>query len=80
MKSKYDEFYRFSTVTGKSYDVFKTVKILNILQAASYMDNEVFPVDIRVSRDENKRRCLVFYFDREESKKYYELWCNYQLV
>ena len=56
MKSKYDEFYRFSTVTGKSYDVFKTVKILNILQAASYMDNDVFPVDIRVSRDDNKRR------------------------
>lgn len=79
MKSKYDEFYRFSTVTGKSYDVFKTVKILNILQVASYMDNDVFPVDIRVSQDENKRRCLVFYFDREESKDVYDKWCKHEL-
>lgn len=79
MKSKYDEFYRFSTVTGKSYDVFKTVKILNILQVASYMDNDVFPVDIRVSQDENKRRCLVFYFDREESKDVYDKWCRHEL-
>ena len=79
MKSKYDEFYRFSTVTGKKYDVFKTVKILNILQAASYMDNEVFPVDIRVSQDNDKRRCLVFYFDREESKDVYDKWCKHEL-
>ena len=79
MKSKYDEFYRFSTVTGKSYDIFKTVKILNILQAASYMDNDVFPVDIRVSRDDNMRRCLVFYFDREESKEVYDKWCKHEL-
>ena len=79
MKSKYDEFYRFSTVTGKSYDVFNTVKILNILQAASYMGNDVFPVDIRVSRDENKRRCLVFYFDRDASKDVYDKWCKHEL-
>ena len=64
-----DEYYRTSTVTGRSYDVFKTVKILNIQQACSYMDNDVFPVDIKVSIDQRSgKKCLVFYFDREESK------------
>lgn len=75
-----DEFYRKSTVTGKSYDVFKTVKILNIQQACSYMDNDVFPVDIKVSIDQRSgKKCLVFYFDREESKVVYDKWCNYEL-
>ncbi len=74
-----NEFYRFSTVTGKSYDVFKTVKILNIKQSAAYMDNDIFPVDIRVSQDKNGQRCLIFYFDKEESKEVYDKWCNYEL-
>ena len=75
-----DEYYRTSTVTGRSYDVFKTVKILNIQQACSYMDNDVFPVDIKVSIDQRSgKKCLVFYFDREESKSVYDKWCNYEL-
>ena len=75
-----DQFYRTSTVTGRSYDVFKTVKILNIQQACSYMDNDVFPVDIKVSIDQRSgKKCLVFYFDREESKDVYDKWCNYEL-
>lgn len=75
-----DQFYRTSTVTGRSYDVFKTVKILNIQQACSYMDNDVFPVDIKVSIDQRSgKKCLVFYFDREESKEVYDKWCNYEL-
>lgn len=75
-----DQFYRKSTVTGRSYDVFKTVKILNIQQACSYMDNDVFPVDIKVSIDQRSgKKCLVFYFDREESKDVYDKWCNYEL-
>lgn len=75
-----DEFFRRSTVTGKSYDIFKTVKILNIQQACGYMENEVFPVDIKISIDnKTKKKCLVFYFDREESKDVYDKWCNYTL-
>lgn len=75
-----DKFFRRSTVTGKSYDIFKTVKILNIQQACSYMENEVFPVDIKISIDnKTKKKCLVFYFDREESKDVYDKWCNYTL-
>lgn len=74
-----NEFYRFSTVTGKSYDVFKCVKLLNMQQVAFYLENSVFPVDIRVSLTENGKKCLVYYFDRSESKEIYNKWCNYEL-
>lgn len=74
-----EQFFRISTVTGRSYDVLKTVKILNIAQATAYMDNDVFPVDIKISKDKNNKRCLVFYFDKEESSEVYDKWCNYEL-
>lgn len=75
-----DRYFRKSTVTGKSYDLFKTVKIMNIQQACAYMDNNVFPVDIKISIDNNtKKKCLVFYFDKEESKDVFDKWCNYEL-
>ena len=76
---KRDVYHRFSTVTGKTYDVLSTVKILNLLQVASYMDNGLFPVDIKVSQDENRRRCLVFYFDKEGSREVYDKWCKHEL-
>lgn len=75
-----DKFYRKSTVTGRSYDIFQTVKILNIKQVCCYMENDVFPVDIKISVDnETKKKCLVFYFNKEESKEVYEKWRKYEL-
>ena len=75
-----EEFYRMSTVTGKSYNVFNTVKILNIQQVCAYMANDVFPVDIKISKDQNTgKKCLVFYFDRDESHDVYDKWCNHEL-
>ena len=74
------EFYRISTVTGRSYDVFKTIKILNLKQATLYMANNIYPVDIKISiNNKTKEKCLVFYFDREESKEVYDKWCKYEL-
>lgn len=71
------EFYRFSTVTGKSYNVFNTVKILNPAQSAYYMYNEIYPVDIRISEDRRtNKKCLVFYFIRSETKNVYDQWCK----
>lgn len=75
-----EEFFRRSTVTGRSYDVFKTVKILNIKQAIAYMDNNVFPVDIKISiNNKTQEKCLVFYFDKDESLNVYTKWINYEL-
>jgi hypothetical protein len=72
-----DEFYRYSSVTGKSYNIFECIKILNIYQAIAYMEDEVYPVDITISEDRKTgRKCLVFYFIREETKVPYDKWCK----
>ena len=72
-----EEFYRHSTVTGKSYNVFDCIKILNIYQAIYYMEHEVYPVDILISEDrKTKKKCLVFYFIRSETKIPYDEWCK----
>lgn len=72
-----NEFYRYSTVTGKKYNVFETIKILNPSQAAFYMYSEVYPVDIMISEDRHTgKKCLVFYFIRSETKIPYDQWCR----
>lgn len=80
-----EEFFRRTTVTGRSYDIFKTVKILNLQQAMFYVENDVFPVDIKVGVDTKidkvtgeptKKKVFIFYFDREESRAVYDAWCN----
>ena len=71
-----EEFFRFSTVTGKSYNFFQCVKILNNKQAAFYMANGVELRDIRISKDKNDKACLVFYFYKNETKQAYDAWCK----
>lgn len=75
-----DEFHRYSNLTRKDYNVFECVCIVNIVQAMAYMDNDVMPVDIRIGRDRNTdKRCLLFYFDKEESADVYDKWCKHEL-
>lgn len=71
-----EEYYRLSTVTGKKYDVFKTVKILNINQCIYYMQNGFYPVDIKITENDKGNKCLVFYYNRSETKQIYEDWLN----
>lgn len=75
-----DEFFRHSSLTNKTYNVFACVGIVNVVQAMAYMDNGIMPVDIRISRDRKTgKRCLLFYFDKEESAEVYDKWCKYEL-
>ena len=75
-----ESFIVKSPVTQREYDLFACVKIINIQQACAYMDNGVLPVDIKSSTDNKTgKRCVVFYFDKNESKEVYDKWCNYQL-
>lgn len=72
-----NEFLRYSTVTGKRYNVFSTVKILNIFQAIFYMEHEIYPVDIKISEDRKTgRKCFVFYYIKEETKNVFDIWCK----
>lgn len=71
-----EEYFRLSTVTGKSYDVFKTVKILNIQQVCYYLSKNVELRDIRQSLDKNGKAVLVFYFYKDDTKEAYDEWCK----
>ena len=73
------EYYRVSTVTSKSYDIFKTIKILNMEQCAFYMDRGVNPVDIKLSEsNKTRRKLIVFYFIKDETVDVYKEWCAYK--
>lgn len=71
-----EEYFRLSTVTGKSYDVFRTVKILNIQQVCYYLSKNVELRDIRQSLDKNGKAVLVFYFYKDDTKEAYDEWCK----
>ena len=69
-----------STFTGKTYDPSKAVRILNMHQAAAYMNYGITLIDLWSSKDvKTGKPILVFIFDREESKEAYDLWCNHEL-
>jgi hypothetical protein len=69
-----------SNFTGKTYDPKKAVRILNMYQAAAYMNHGVALIDLWSSKDiKTGKPILVFIFDRDESKEAYDLWCNHEL-
>lgn len=74
-----DEFIRKSKLTGKEYNVFDTVKILNMTQVAAYLNHDVVPVDIMVSTGKEGRPILVYYYLKEETKEVYDLWCRHEI-
>ena len=75
-----EPYFVKSAVTQREYDLFNAVKIVNIQQACKYMENDVLPVDIKVSVDpKTNKKCVVFYFDKTESHDVYDKWCNYEL-
>lgn len=69
-----------SDVTGKTYCVSEVVRILNIQQIIAYLKYGVELLDIYPSCDyETGKPLLVCLFNREASKKAYDLWCKRQL-
>lgn len=72
-----EEYCRTSVVTGKTYNIFDCVRILNMQQSIFYMKNNVMPVDIRVSRSKDDTKdVLVFYYIKDETKEVYDVWCK----
>ncbi len=74
-----DEFLKYSRITGRKYNVFDTIRILNLSQGMAYIENGVLPVDITVSRNKSGNRCLVFYFIKDDTLEVYDKWCKYEL-
>lgn len=74
-----EQFFRYSRITGKRYNLFETVKIVNLLQSMSYISAGVLPVDISISKNTDGKPCFVFLFVKEETKEVYDKWCNHEL-
>lgn len=69
-----------SDVTGKTYCVGDVVRILNIQQVIAYLKYGVELLDIYPSSDyQTGKPLLVCLFNREASKKVYDLWCKREL-
>lgn len=66
-----------SNFTGKSYDPNKSCRIINMMQLAFYLDNEVELLDLYVSKDfKTNKPILVGVVDRTDSYEAYQKWCN----
>ncbi len=73
-------FIQKSKITGKQYNVFESVKIVNIKQSILYIKNGCELLDLYVSNDRNTGEPIfVFVFPQKESKKYFDLWCKHEL-
>lgn len=57
------------------YEIEETVRIVNTKQAGMYVKHNIPLIDMFWSKDS-----LVFVFNREQSKKAYELWCKHELI
>lgn len=71
-----------SRVTQKEYTATKdkVVRIVNGLQAATYMLHGAELLDLYPSRDfENNRPLFVYIFNRNETTPLYDLWCKHEL-
>jgi len=69
-----------SEVTGKTFFIDDVVRILNIQQVIAYLKYGVELLDIYPSTDyQTGKPLLVYLFDRESSKKAYDLWCKREI-
>lgn len=64
----------YSEIFNRVYEIEDTIRIVNTKQAGLYIKNNIPLVDLFWSRG-----TLVFVFDREQSKKAYDLWCKHEL-
>lgn len=72
-----EQFFKISDVTGRKYDIFDTVRILNVKQAAFYSSSGLELLHIELSKDRRTEEPVyVFYFSRSGSKPIYDQWCR----
>lgn len=71
------EYFVTSPTTGKRYNIFGVVRILNVKQAAFYVYKGLEILEIKLSEDKyTGDPVLVFYFDRIASKAIFDEWCK----
>ena len=74
---KNDSFIKKSKITGREYDVFQSIRILNITQAIFYLENKIELQDLIISQDrKTNKSVLVFVFLRDDTKEVFDTWCK----
>lgn len=69
--------YETSKITGRTYELFSQIRILNIQQCIFYLENGVVLNDIEISEDRRTHQpIMVFLFNREETHDAYDKWCK----
>ena len=69
--------YETSNITGRTYELFSQIRILNIQQCIFYLKNGVVLNDIELGEDRNTHKpIMVFLFNREDTREVYDKWCK----
>lgn len=69
--------YETSKITGRTYELFSQIRILNIQQCIFYLENGVVLNDIEISEDRKTHQpVMVFLFNREDTYAAYDKWCD----
>lgn len=72
-----EEYWKISDITGKRYNLFQIIRILNVKQAAYYSASGLDLLHIECSSDRKTGEPVyVFYFNREDTKDVYDKWCK----
>jgi hypothetical protein len=65
-----------SKITGKTYDTYDVIRILNPQQAIFYMKNNVQLQDVEFSKNRFGKDIFVFLFNRKDTVDAFDLWCR----
>ena len=69
--------YETSSITGRTYELFSQIRILNIQQSIFYIQNGVMLNDIEIGEDRKTHLpIMVFLFNREDTRDAYDKWCK----
>ena len=72
-----EPYWETSKTTGKTYDLWSVIKIVNPKQAAYYVSRGLEIQDIELSEDrKTKEPIFVYFFIKDETKEPYDEWCS----
>lgn len=72
-----EKHYETSSITGRTYELFSQIRILNIQQCIFYLENGVVLNDIEISEDRKTHMpIMVFLFNRDDTREAYDKWCK----
>ena len=70
-----EKYYRRSAITGRTYNLFDCVKILNLKQAIFYLEHNVPLMDLQISTSQKfESSILVFVFRKRDTCGVRDLW------